>query len=319
MNRRIFRGFRLERLLRCRVVARHAIQPVLWTAIAIAGVGACAAENTYDQIILADQPVGFWDISAMDTNEPDLTGNGNNGSYINGLPGIVSMPNGDIAADFDGSSQYLTVMSDPGGAFSIPNTTNTMTWEAWIRPDVLDFPNENGGYVAYMGKCEHYSPTCEWEARMYGMSTDRPNRLSAYAFNPTAGLGSGADWQPVANLFQPYQWLHVVAEYTLLSQPDVCLNSDVYPGSIEIWVNGVKWNQSFHGQTGCMSQYQVNPQANNSPLNIGTMAKDSWFQGAIGKVAIYNYLLTQDQITNHYTTMTGQAPTGSCKSTCSFF
>ena len=58
---------------------------------------------------------------------------------------------------------------------------------------------------------------------------------------------------------------------------------------------------------------------NNSSLNIGTMAKDSWFQGAIGKVAIYNYLLTQDQITNHYTTMTGQAPTGSCKSTCSFF
>jgi hypothetical protein len=58
-------------------------------------------------------------------------------------------------------------------------------------------------------------------------------------------------------------------------------------------VNGVKWNQFFHGQTGCMSQFQVNPQANNSPLNIGTMAKDSWFQGAIGKVAIYNYLLTK--------------------------
>jgi hypothetical protein len=48
-------------------------------------VSACAADNTYDQIILADQPVGFWDFSAMDTNEPDLTGNGNSGTYINGL------------------------------------------------------------------------------------------------------------------------------------------------------------------------------------------------------------------------------------------
>jgi hypothetical protein len=106
MNRRIFLGFRLERLLRCRVLAKHAIQPVLWTAISIASVSACAADNMYDQITLADQPVGFWDISAMDTNEPDLTGNGNNGTYINGSPGIVSMSNGDIAADFDGSSQY---------------------------------------------------------------------------------------------------------------------------------------------------------------------------------------------------------------------
>ena len=32
-----------------------------------------------------------------------------------------------------------------------------------------------------------------------------------------------------------------------------------------------------------MSQYDVVPAANGSPLNIGTMALDSWFKGAIGK------------------------------------
>ena len=41
-----------------------------------------------------------------------------------------------------------------------------------------------------------------------------------------------------------------------------------------------------------MSQYNVVPDANNSPLNIGTMAMDAWFPGAIGKVAIYDKLLT---------------------------
>jgi len=46
------------------------------------------------------------------------------------------------------------------------------------------------------------------------------------------------------------------------------------------------------------------------------MAGDAWFQGAIGKVAIYNYLLTQSQISAHYQTMTGQAPSGSCGNTC---
>ena len=56
---------------------------------------------------------------------------------------------------------------------------------------------------------------------------------------------------------------------------------------------------------GSGSGIQVTPVANNSPLNIGTMATDTWFEGGIGKVSIYNYLLTQGQITNHYQTMTG--------------
>ena len=82
---------------------------------------------------------------------------------------------------------------------------------------------------------------------------------------------------------------------------------------IDIWVNGVKWNHSNHGQTGCMSQYNVIPDANNSPLNIGTMAMDAWFPGAIGKVAIYNKLLTAAQVTAHYRAMTGAAPTGTLR------
>ena len=48
------------------------------------------------------------------------------------------------------------------------------------------------------------------------------------------------------------------------------------------------------------------------------MAMDAWFQGAIAKLAIYDKLLTQAQITNHYTVMTGKAPVGSCDSECSF-
>jgi hypothetical protein len=147
-------------------------------------------------------------------------------------------------------------------------------------------------------------------------SQNRCNRFSAYAFNPTAGLGSGADWQPICGLIQADHWYHVVGEYTTLSQPSTCSTSD--PGSLNIWVNGVLWSQASHNPTGCMSQYSVAPKANNSPVNIGTMALDTWFKGAIGKVAIYNYLLTQTQITNHYQTMTGQLPTGSCGNTCSF-
>ena len=278
--------------------------------------------SSYDQTVLSDQPVAFWDVNATGNSETDITGNGNAGSYPNGLPSVTTMPNGDRVAVFNGSNQYLNIPSN--ASFSVP-TTGNLTWEAWIQPSVLQFPNDhNYGYVDFMGKCDQYGPTCEWESRMYDLnnSESRPNRISAYIFNPSAGSGSAADWQPVSGLIQASEWLHVVGEYTTdpSKTPADCTNGSAYPGAINIWVNGVLWNQSVHGQTGCMGQYNVIPQANNSPVIVGTMAFDTWFEGAIGKVAIYNYLLTQTQINNHYQTMTGKQPTGSCGSagTCTF-
>jgi hypothetical protein len=285
------------------------------------GMGGALACNstspTYDQAIACEKPVAYWAMDKLSGSEPDLTGNGHTGSYKGGTAGAGTLPNGNRAADFDGASQYVSVPSS--SAFSIP-TTGDLTWEAWIRPDILQFPHASNGTVAWMGKCSEYSPTCEWEARMYNTtnSQNRCNRLSAYVFNPSAGLGSGADWQPTCGLFQAGQWYHVVGEYTLESQPADCANTATYPGSIDIWVNGVKWDHSSHGDTGCMSQYSVIPKANGSPLTLGTMALDSWFPGAIAKVAIYDRLLTQAQISAHYTLMTGKNPTGSCAATCNF-
>jgi hypothetical protein len=282
-----------------------------------------SSSSAYNQTVLGDHPVAFWNVNPTGSTEPDLTGNGNTGTYVGGSPTTGTMPNGDQAGVFNGSSEYLTVPSN--SSFSIP-TTHNLTWEIWIQPTVLQFPHSDstGSYVDLMGKCANYSPTCEWESRMYNASNNqgRCSRLSAYVFNPTAGLGSGADWQQIStcNVIQAGQWLHIVGEYTTLSQPADCPASS-FPGSINIWVNGVLWNQAAHNPTGCMSQFSVSPVANNSPLNIGTMATDSWFEGAIAKVAIYNYLLTQTQINNHYQTMTGQAPTGNCNQTggtCTF-
>jgi len=285
--------------------------------------------STYDQTALSDLPVALWDVNPQAFTEADISGKGNGGTYhtyqsSTVLPGVTTMPNGDNAADFNGSNQYLQVGSS--ASFSIPTRQN-LTWEAWIRPDVLEFPNQNADhYVSFMGKCDApgSSPTCEWEARMYSATTpqQRCDRMSGYVFNPMGGEGAAADWQPVCGLIQAGAWYHVVAEYTTLNQPATCPNVSTYPGSIDIWVNGVKWNQAAHNPTGCMSQpadnINVIPVANNSPLNIGTMAYDVWFKGAIGKVAIYNYKLSQTQINNHFQTMTGRQPTGSCGATCSF-
>ena len=281
------------------------------------GGGGGATASAYDQAVLADGPVGYWAMNRSPASEPDLTGRTSAGTYRGSTAPLATMPNGDQAADFNGSTQYMSIPSN--AAFSIP-TTHSLTWEAWIRPDTLQFPNNSSGYVDWMGKCQDYSPTCEWEARLYNTtnSENRCNRFSAYVFNSSAGLGSGAYWQPTCGLIQAGQWYHVVGEYTTLSQPSGCQNAGQYPGAVSIWLNGVPWNQASHGQTGCFSQYNVVPTANSSPLNVGTMAMDAWFQGAIGKVAIYDKLLSQAQITSHYMLMTGKSPTGSCSSDCSF-
>lgn len=270
----------------------------------------------YDTLVLNDGPVGFWDLDHSTGTEPDRTGHGHDGHYQGAKTATAALPNGDIASVFDGATQYVTIPSD--AAFSIP-TTGELTWEGWIRPDILQFPNaSDDAYVEWMGKCADYAPSCEWEARMYSTITPekRCNRLSAYVFNSSAGLGSGADWQPDCGLFQAGHWLYVVAAYTTKAQPSSCANASKYPGSVNIWVDGVEWDQASHGDTGCFSQYSVIPQAGDSPVNIGTMAKDAWFAGAIGKVAIYDKPLSQDAITSHYRAMTGLAPKGSCADTC---
>jgi hypothetical protein len=66
-----------------------------------------------------------------------------------------------------------------------------------------------------------------------------------------------------------------------------------------------------------MSQYSITPQAGPSPFVVGTLAQnDYFFKGAIGKVAIYDKLLSQTQINAHFTAMTGKAPSGSCGTVC---
>ncbi len=271
--------------------------------------------GSYDSTVMSDSPVMYLPMSSGSSlTEQDQTGHGHNGNYKGGAPTSASLPNADIAADFNGSNQYLSVPSS--AALSI-STTHSLTWEAWIRPDTLQFTNASGdGYVDWMGKCQDYGPTCEWEARMYSTVTaeTRPNRMSAYVFNPSAGLGSAADWQPASSIVQAGHWMHIVAEYTTLSTPTGC--NSAYPGQINIWVNGVKQSMPDHMPTGCMSQYKIVPQANSSPLNIGTMAMDTWFKGAVGKVAVYDHLLSQSQINAHFQAMTGKSPTGTCGATC---
>jgi hypothetical protein len=54
-----------------------------------------------------------------------------------------------------------------------------------------------------------------------------------------------------------------------------------------------------------LAQFDIEPTAGAAPLRIGTLNRRSFFAGAIGKVAIYDFELSPDQILNHARMMFG--------------
>jgi len=168
-----------------------------------------AAAN-YELIVLAKKPVAYWRLGEqMGPNAVDHTANGHTGTY-HGAP--VFQERGAIRGDvdtaiaLDGRRSYIEIPSHQD--FSQPTSGQGLTVEVWMRPNVLDFAGETDDpYIFWLGKGEPHQQ--EWAFRFYSRtSPDRPNRISAYLFNPEGGLGAGAYVQEELTVGH---WLHLVA------------------------------------------------------------------------------------------------------------
>jgi hypothetical protein len=243
------------------------------------------ASSTYDDAVLADNPVGYWPIASGVT--ADQSGHSLNGAFT-GSPSGTTMPNGDGAIVFNGINQYFTVSDNN---YLEVTRSGILTIEAWMRPDVLQFPNSEGsGYVHWMGKGT--SGQHSWVARMYNYTNteNRPNRISGYSFNLSGGLGAGSYFQDAVTTGQ---WIH----YTLVINTVDTIAA--YPtGYTKIYKNGVLRDQDS------LSGYSIVPGNGTAPMRVGTRDLASYFQGAVGKVALYDYELTPAKLAAHYTTMT---------------
>lgn len=179
---------------------------------------------------------------------------------------------------FDGNGAYLEIPDND--VFSI-STTGALTVSVWVSPEVLNFQNaEAGGYVHWMGKGEPHQH--EWVFRMYNRDLaqgqeNRPNRMSAYAFNLEGGLGSGSY---VQEEIQEKEWIHFVARY------------DIETNKITLFKNGVQKDQDdLYDKT-----YGVQVQNGTAPLRLGTRSKWSYFQGCIDDLRIYSRALSESEI-----------------------
>jgi hypothetical protein len=185
---------------------------------------------------------------------------------------------------FDGQDDYIEVPDD--GNLSV--TDAGLSVSAWIRPDVLTFPKSQGtGYIHWLGKGQ--AGAQEWTFRMYNaVTTDhppRPNRISFYVFNPAGAEGVGSYFQDPTT---PGTWIHVVGVV------DSALTRTA------IYKNGQfrrcdRYQQS--GDSGCeYHNLEIQPQPGGAPMRIGTRDFESFFQGAIKEVRVWNRPLADAEV-----------------------
>ena len=260
----------------------------------------------HNAAVLADNPIAFFNLDGTDTT--DLSGNGHTLTYNGGVTADLA-PNGtDNVALFDGSSGYAEVAD--ADDLSVPGAGGILTWEMWLRPDTLEFPgyetSGDGNCVYPLIKGENYqaSGDQEYQLRLYSLSASRPNRFSAYAFNPEGGLGAGSYFEGGRNstdggtppLLAAGDWVHVAAKIDTVN-----LEADGW-GTIRLYRNGVLMDHDSLGDP-----YFITPENKGAPLHLGARPGHSWFQGAIESVAVYGDL-SDAQIAAHYDAMVTAAP-----------
>lgn len=238
--------------------------------------------DEYHDLIIASNPVGYWPLRE---NADDESGNGRDGSSV-GMPEFINDKTGGWVR-LNGTS-FIEIPSDP--AFSQPTSGSGLTVEVWMRPHVLNFSQE---YIHWLGKGG--KDKYEWGFRFYSScDTERPNRLSAYVWNPIGGCGAGAYFQEPVH---ENEWLYIVASF----QPGDANDSTA---GVLIYKNGEFKQgpvQSPATRYHHPPHWRIFPAAGDAPLRLGTRSDPAnCLIGGLAEIAIYNRLLNEDKIEQHY-------------------
>ena len=246
------------------------------SALASAVPGIPARRSRYDEVVAADRP------TAHLRGRQDLV-TGRWPGRAEGDVTWVRMPDGALVPRFSGAGQYLRF---PDAEHYSIATTGQLTVEFWLRPDRLQFLDEEGsGYVHVLGKGNPGEQ--EWYARMYSERNDeeRPSRLSGYVFKPEGGRGAGAYVQDPVRVGQ---WIQLVLVFDQRPTPGAPT------GTVTLYKDGVLRDSD------ALIDFEVVPRVGGAPLRIGTGYRRSYFAGAIGDVVFFDRVLPPKRIRAHY-------------------
>ena len=247
--------------------------------------------------ILASQPTSYWPLD-------DLIGSPSchdeMGLHDASLPlaGVTLsvLPFGTSQVPFfDGAlGSVLTIPDDK--RYSQP-FSNALTVAVWLCPLALNNANvvgEQDKYVHYVEKAVAQSVDAEWALRFYNQQNKtRHSRLSFYTFNlgsPTGeGNGSYMEYGVSKNDETPIelgQWVFVVGEAEPWISP-----ADLSTGCA-LWKQGVAAKRETPDKYG---DFGVYPQHGSGSITAGG-SQETGFQGAVAHLAIWNRLLSSDEI-----------------------
>lgn len=264
------------------------------------------APGTYSQLVLAKHPVAYWRLGEPSgPTAADSSKHGHHGRYVGnpsfGQPGAIRLStNRAVGLNGPSSRDYIEI-PDPAhsAVFSQPTSHNGLSVEVWMRPDTLTFSGQTSEkYIHWLGKCAPASNACEWGFRFYSRdSPSRPNRISAYIWNPDGGEGAGAYFEDDLVIGA---WIHIVAVFEpgdMHTQP---------PAGVHIYRDG-------HHRLGPPSSgtlyrtFNISPVHGNAPVRLGTReaastggASVSYLSGGLDEVAIYPRVLTAEEILENY-------------------
>jgi len=252
--------------------------------------------------ILTTQPTSYWPLD-------DLSGS----SSCHDEMGLhdASLPLGGVTLSVlpFGTSQAPFFDGALGSVLTIPDDrqysqpfSNALTVAAWLCPLALNNANVVGGqdrYVHYVEKAVAESVDAEWALRFYNqLNHTRHSRLSFYTFNlgsPTGeGNGSYMEYGVSKNDETPIelgQWVFVVGEAEPWISP-----TDLSTGCA-LWKQAVEAKRETPDKYG---DFGVHPQNGSGLITVGG-SQETGLQGAVAHLAIWNRLLSGDEIASIWT------------------
>lgn len=248
--------------------------------------------SRYERAVLASQPIAYWRMG--EAKGPSIIDsiNGHNGT-LHGTPSLQET--GALAGDpntailLDGQGSYIEMPSHQD--FSQCTSGEGLSIEAWLRPDLLEFEGESTDpYIHWLAKgCMGQQ---EWALRFYSAkSMRRPNRISAYIFNPSGRKGVGAYFQDelIAG-----EWIHVVACF----DPG---NADTQSAGVSIYKNGKRrLGPPYQSTLYNNPPLKLYPMPGVAPLRLGTRDLKHCLVGALDEVALYPRVLTANEVWDHF-------------------
>lgn len=247
--------------------------------------------SNYRESVLAKHPIAYWRLgeikgpTAFDAAENRHYGTFHGTPAYREAGAIRHDPN--RAIKFDGHASYVEIPDSKD--FSQPTSGQGLTVEVWMRPDVLVFEGEtNDPHIHWLGKGD--TGQYEWAFRFYSKESTRPNRISAYIWNPAGGLGAGAYFQ---DMLKPGEWIHVVACYDPGDESNPKAGVSIYKNSV---LRGGPATQAG----ALYREYNVMPVHRGAPLRLGTRDLKSFLVGGLDEVAIYPRVLKSAEILENY-------------------